>query len=245
MATDSPMGPHTAAIHAGQEPDPTTGAVMQPVYFTSTYRQPGVGTGWPYDYARTINPRAGRWSGRWRRSRVAWTRAASPRDVGHPGGAPAPEVRGSPHRLPERLRGTYRLFEGVYRKFGLDFSWVDTTDLDAIRRAFKPATKMLYVETPANPTLSVTDLRACARLAHARARAWWWTTRSSPGPADADRAGADLVIHSTTKYLNGHSDSVGGAVISTRTEDAETLAYLQNAVGRSCPPWTASSCCEA
>jgi cystathionine beta-lyase/cystathionine gamma-synthase len=233
MATDPPMGPHTAAIHAGQEPDPTTGAVMQPVYFTSTYRQPGVGTGWPYDYARTINP-----------TRRALERALAALEGGldarcFASGMSAIQavlllLKSNDHLVVSRnvYGGTYRLFEGVYRKFGLDFSWVDTTDLDAVRAAWKKNTRMLYVETPANPTLSVTDLRAVARLAHARgARLVVDNTFLSPVLQMPIALGADLVLHSTTKYLNGHSDSVGGAVISTRPEDAEQLAYLQNAVG--------------
>ena len=233
MATESPMGPHTAAIHAGQEPDPTTGAVMQPVYFTSTYRQPGVGTGWPYDYARTINP-----------TRRALERALAALEGGldarcFASGMSAIQavlllLKSGDHLVVSRnvYGGTYRLFEGVYRKFGLDFSWVDTTDLDAVRRAWKPSTKMLYVETPANPTLAVTDLRACARIAHSRAaRLVVDNTFLSPVLQMPIALGADIVLHSTTKFLNGHSDSVGGVAISTRTEDAETLAYLQNAVG--------------
>jgi cystathionine beta-lyase/cystathionine gamma-synthase len=225
MATDSPMGPHTAAIHAGQEPDPTTGAVMQPVYFTSTYRQPGVGTGWPYDYARTINPTRRAGAGALEGGLDARCFASGMSAIQ----AVLLLLQSGDHLVVSRnvYGGTYRLFEGVYRKFGLDFSWVDTTDMEAVRAAWKKTTRFLYVETPANPTLSVTDLRACARLAHARGARlvvdntflsrccrcrWRWRDPDPP----------------TTKYLNGHTRS--GAV-SPRTEDAETLATSSN--GRS------------
>src|SRR5580765_332328 len=151
----------TQAIHAGQIPDPTTGAVMQPIYQVSTYRQPALGAGWAYDYARTINP----------------TRSALERNLAAlEGGLEARcfasgmsaiaavmnLLRSGDHVVVSRnvYGGTYRLFEGLLRQFGLDFTWVDTSDLRAIERAVEPATTMLYIETPTNPVLGLTDLQA-------------------------------------------------------------------------------------
>jgi cystathionine beta-lyase/cystathionine gamma-synthase len=128
--------------------------------------------------------------------------------------------------------GTYRLFEGKLREFGLDFSWVDTTDLEAIRAAAKPETKMLFIETPTNPTLAVTDLRGAARICKKeRWRLVVDNTFMSPALQQPLELGADIVVHSTTKYINGHSDSVGGAVIVGKRKDVERLAWLQNSAG--------------
>ena len=223
----------TRSIHAGQEPDPTTGAVMQPVYFTSTYRQPGLGAGWKYDYARTINP-----------TREALERCLAALEEGREARAFASGMsavqavllllRGGDHVVVSRnvYGGTYRLFEGVYRQFGLDFTWVDTTDLDRVEDALRPSTRMLYIETPTNPTLELTDLAAAAELARRRdLTVVVDNTFMSPIFQQPLQLGAHLVVHSTTKYLNGHSDSVGGCVVSSRPQDAERLAWLQNAVG--------------
>ena len=223
----------TQAIHAGQVPDPTTGAVMQPIYQVSTYRQPGLGLGWVYDYARTINP----------------TRGALERNLAElEGGLEARcfasgmsaiaavmnLLRSGDHVVVSRnvYGGTYRLFEGLLRQFGLDFSWVDTSDLTAITKAIKPSTKMLYIETPTNPVLGLTDLAAAARIARkSKLRLVVDNTFMSPYFQRPIEFGADIVVHSTTKFINGHSDSVGGCVITTREADAQRIGWLQNSVG--------------
>ncbi len=226
-------GFHTRAIHQGQHPDPATGAVMPPIYQTSTYRQPGLGAGWPYDYARTINP----------------TRAALERCVaGLEGGLEARAfasgmsaitavmhlLKSGDHVVASRnvYGGTYRLFEGLLRSFGLDFTWVDTSDLAAVEAAVLHSTRMLYVETPTNPVLGLTDLRGAAKIAEERGLLFVVdNTFMSPYFQRPIEHGAHLVVHSTTKYLNGHSDSVGGAVVTTKPEHAQRIQWLQNSVG--------------
>jgi cystathionine gamma-lyase/cystathionine beta-lyase/cystathionine gamma-lyase/homocysteine desulfhydrase len=226
-------GRSTLAVHAGQQPDPTTGAVMQPIYQVATYQQPSLGGGWPFDYARTINP----------------TRSALERNLAElEGGLEARcfasgmsaitavlhLLKSGDHVVVSRnvYGGTYRLFEGLFRSFGLDFTWVDTSDLAAIERAFGSRTRMLYVETPTNPVLGITDLKAAAKIARKhRARLVVDNTFLSPHFQRPIEYGADIVVHSTTKYLNGHSDSVGGCAITTRKADAERMGWLQNSVG--------------
>jgi cystathionine gamma-lyase/cystathionine beta-lyase/cystathionine gamma-lyase/homocysteine desulfhydrase len=223
----------TRAIHAGQVPDPTTGAVMPPIYQVSTYRQPALGAGWVHDYARTINP----------------TRTALERNlVALEGGSQARcfasgmsaiaavmnLLRSGDHVVVSRnvYGGTYRLFEGLLRQFGLDFTWVDTSDLGAIERAIRPATKMLYIETPTNPVLGLTDLASASRISRKhKLRLVVDNTFMSPYFQQPIALGADIVVHSTTKYLNGHSDSVGGCVVTTRPADDERIGWLQNSVG--------------
>ena len=223
----------TKAIHHGQEPDPTTGAVMQPIYQTSTYRQPGLGAGWPYDYARTVNP----------------TRAAVDRNLaGLEGGLEARcfasgmsaitavlhLLKSGDHVVVSRnvYGGTYRLFEGLFRNFGLDFTWVDSSDLASVEAAIFHATRMLYVETPTNPVLDLTDLKGASDVASRFGLMLVVdNTFMSPYFQRPIEHGAHVVVHSTTKYLNGHSDSVGGCVITTRPEEAQRIAWLQNSVG--------------
>ncbi|HEX4825340.1 MAG TPA: PLP-dependent aspartate aminotransferase family protein [Candidatus Polarisedimenticolaceae bacterium] len=223
----------TKALHAGQVPDPATGAVMQPIYQTSTYRQPALGAGWRYDYARTINP----------------TREALERNLAALEGGLSARcfasgmsaisatmnlLRSGDHVVVSRnvYGGTYRLFEGLLRQFGLTFTWVDTTDLGTIERALTPATKMLYVETPTNPVLGITDLAGAAKIARRnKLRLVVDNTFMSPYFQRPIEYGVDIVVHSTTKYLNGHSDSVGGTVVTTSQADAERMGWLQNSVG--------------
>ncbi len=223
----------TLAIHGGQAPDPTTGAVMPPVYLTSTYRQPRMGEDWPYDYARTINP----------------TRRALERNLAVlEGGVDARAfasgmaaisavmhlLKSGDHVVVSQnvYGGTYRLFEGVLRQYGLEFSWVDTSDPATIEAAFRPTTRMLYVETPTNPTLQLTDLRkASAIAAERKALTVVDNTFMSPALQRPIDLGADIVVHSTTKYLNGHSDTVGGAAVLASKKLADRMAYLQNSVG--------------
>jgi cystathionine beta-lyase/cystathionine gamma-synthase len=223
----------TKAIHAGQVPDPTTGAVMPPIYQVSTYRQPGLGAGWTYDYARTINPTRGALE----RNLAALEGGLEARCFASGMSAIAAVMnllRSGDHVVVSRnvYGGTYRLFEGLLRQFGLLFTWVDTSDLAAIERAITPATKMLYVETPTNPVLGITDLAAASRIARKhKLRMVVDNTFMSPYFQQPIALGTDIVVHSTTKYLNGHSDSVGGCVVTTRPADAERIAWLQNSVG--------------
>lgn len=229
----------TQVVHGGQEPDPTTGAVMQPVYLTSTYRQPGFNEGWPFDYARTINP-----------TRLALERNLAILEGGlearcFASGMSAIHavlqlLKSGDHVIVSRnvYGGTYRLFEGLLRQFGLDFTWVDTRDLKALAAAVQPNTRMLYVETPTNPTLELTDLGRAAAIARKhRLRFVVDNTFMSPILQKPLDLGADIVVHSTTKYLNGHSDSIGGAVITTRKADAERIGWLQNSVGAILSPF--------
>ena len=223
----------TKAIHAGQVPDPATGAVMQPIYQVSTYRQPGLGAGWKYDYARTINPTRGALE----RNLAALEGGLEARCFASGMSAIAAVMnllKSGDHVVVSRnvYGGTYRLFEGLLRQFGLLFTWVDTSDLSAIEAAIRPATKMLYVETPTNPVLGLTDLAAAGRIARKhKLRLVVDNTFMSPYFQQPIALGADIVVHSTTKYLNGHSDSVGGCVVTTRPEDAQRIGWLQNTVG--------------
>jgi cystathionine beta-lyase/cystathionine gamma-synthase len=227
------VGFATRAIHAGQVPDPATGAVMPPIYQVSTYRQPGLGAGWVYDYARTINPTRGALE----RNLAALEGGSQARCFASGMSAIAAVMnllKSGDHVVVSRnvYGGTYRLFEGLLRQFGLLFTWVDTSDLGAIERAIGPATKMLYVETPTNPVLGLTDLAAASRIARRRKlRLVVDNTFMSPYFQQPISLGADLVVHSTTKYLNGHSDSVGGCVVTTRPEDGERIGWIQNSVG--------------
>lgn len=223
----------TLTIHGGQEPDPTTGAVMQPVYLTSTYRQPRPDGQWPYDYARTINP-----------TRRALERAMASLEGGidarcfASGMAAISTVMqllaAGDHVIVSRnvYGGTYRLFEGLLRDFGLEFTWADTSDLGEVSDAVRPETRMLFVETPTNPTLSLTDLKGASRIANKHRLLFVVdNTFMSPAFQRPVEHGAHLVVHSTTKYLNGHSDSVGGCVVATRKKEAERLAWLQKSGG--------------
>jgi cystathionine beta-lyase/cystathionine gamma-synthase len=220
-------------IHAGQEPDPTTGAVMQPVYLTSTYRQPGIGQQWPYSYGRTINP-----------TRRALERQLRELEDGHDAhafssgmaaiAAVVQLLESGDHVIATEnaYGGTRRLFEGLMTRFGIRFAWVDTSDPTRIAAAVREETRMLFVETPTNPTLALTDLKAAAAIAREhKLRLVVDNTFMTPYLQRPLDLGADIVVHSTTKYLNGHSDSIGGAVIARDPEDAERLGWIQRSVG--------------
>jgi cystathionine gamma-synthase len=225
----------TLSVHAGQEPDPTTGAVMTPIYQTSTFVQTGVGRHRGYEYARTGNP-----------TRTALEKCLAALENAAYGLAFASGMAAidailrllpaGTHILAgnDIYGGTYRLFERVLRPYGLDFSYVDTSDLEQVSRALKPYTRMLWVETPSNPLLGISDIKALAQVLHScNPEAWMvvdntFATPFLQRPLDL---GADLVVHSTTKYLGGHSDVVGGAVLTNQAELQERLAFLQNAVG--------------
>ena len=229
----------TICLHAGQEPDPSTGAIITPIYQTSTYVQDELGKHKGFEYARTQNP-----------TRMALERNLAAIERGAAGfafasgmaaiGAIATMLKAGDHVVvsDNTYGGTFRLFDKVLTRYQLSFSYVDTSDLDAVERAMTPATRMLFVETPSNPVMALTDLRAAADLAHRHdARLVVDNTFASPYNQRPIELGADLITHSTTKYLNGHSDSVGGIVIAVRDDDIEWLRFIQNAEGAILSPF--------
>jgi cystathionine beta-lyase/cystathionine gamma-synthase len=233
------MGFSTDCIHAGQEPEPHTGAVTIPIYQTSTYVQPELGRHKGYEYARTQNP----------------TRAALEANIaaiergkhGHcfASGMSAIDVvfrllKSGDHVVAgeNMYGGSYRLFSRVLEKFGLQFTYVDTSSVDAVKNAIRDNTKVVYLETPTNPMMTITDLAACSEVAHAHgALVVVDNTFCSPYLQRPIELGADIVLHSTTKFLNGHSDSVGGVVVSNSDQIAEQIGFLQNAVGAILSPF--------
>lgn len=227
------MGFSTDAIHAGQEPDPTTGAVTVPIYHTSTYAQESIGKNKGYEYARTSNP-----------TRFALERNLAVLEKGKLAFAFASGMaaitttmlllKSGDHVIvtDNVYGGTYRLFTQVLGDHGLDFTFVDTSDLDETRRAMKPNTRMLYIETPTNPMLTLTDLRYSAEFCKEMNLLMVVdNTFMSPYFQNPLKFGADLVIHSTTKYLNGHSDGIGGAVIVDNEDLGTRIGFLQNSIG--------------
>jgi len=232
----------TRAIHAGQEPDPLTGAVVPPVYQVSTFAQDGVGgLRGGYEYSRSGNPTRtaleeclASLEGGSRALAFASGLAAEDtllRTVGAPG---AHAVIGN-----DAYGGTYRLFARVAEPWGLEHTAVDLTDLDAVRRAIEPGrTRIVWTETPTNPLLTVVDIAALAAIAHeAGALLVVDNTFASPYLQQPLSLGADVVVHSTTKYLGGHSDVVGGALVVRDDELGDQLAYHQNAMGSVPGPW--------
>lgn len=229
----------TDCIHAGQEPEPETGAVTIPIYQTSTYVQPELGRHKGYEYARTKNPT---------RSALEANLAALERGrFGHcfASGMSATDtvlrlLKSGDHVVAgeNMYGGSYRLFSRVLEKFGLEFTYVDTSDVANLQSALKPNTRLVFLETPTNPMMTVTDLSACAEVAHAHgALVVVDNTFCSPYLQRPIELGADIVVHSTTKFLNGHSDSIGGVVVSNRDDIAEQIGFLQNAVGAILSPF--------
>lgn len=227
------MGFSTDAIHAGQIPDPTTGAVITPIYQTSTYAQEELGVSKGFDYGRTINP-----------TRVALEANIAALEKGKYGFAfgsgmaaitnIAALLNGGDHVIVSNnvYGGTFRFFDKIMKRFGLEFSWVDTSDEKNIRAAIKPNTKMLYVETPTNPMLTITDLQVVAALAKEhKLISVVDNTFMSPYFQTPLEFGVDIVLHSTTKYINGHSDVIGGVVVTSSEELKEKLKFLQNSIG--------------
>lgn len=223
----------TRAVHAGQLPDETSGAIMTPIYQTSTYVQTGLGRHKGFEYARTRNP-----------TRDALERNLAALEGGRHGfafasGLAATEavlhlLKAGDHVIAgENLYGgTHRLMTQVFQQLGLEFSFVDTRYPEKVAAAIRPNTKLIFVETPSNPMMRLTDLAAVAEIARDRAVLLAVdNTFATPIFQRPLELGADLVIHSTTKYLNGHSDMVGGAVVTNRDDLAERLAFLQNAAG--------------
>jgi cystathionine beta-lyase/cystathionine gamma-synthase len=233
------MGFSTDCIHAGQEPEPTTGAVSVPIFQTSTYVQPELGRHKGFEYARTQNP-----------TRFATEAALAALERGKHGhcfasGMSAIDtvfrlLKSGDHVIAgeNMYGGSYRLFSRVCEKFGLEFTYVDTSKLDEVKQAIRPATKIIYIETPTNPMMTITDIAACAELAHANgALVVVDNTFCSPYLQRPIELGADIVVHSTTKFLNGHSDSVGGVVVTNTDELAQQIGFLQNAVGAILSPF--------
>jgi cystathionine beta-lyase/cystathionine gamma-synthase len=227
------MGFATDCIHAGQWPDEKTGAVNTPIFQTSTYKQDGIGMHRGYEYARTANP-----------TREALERNVAALEGGRHGLAYSSGMAATDTIL--RLfkpgdevivtgnvyGGTYRLFEMILKNFGLVFHFIDTSNLDDVRAALNAKTRLVFLESPTNPVLRVTDIHKVADLAHAAgAVVCVDNTFMSPYLQNPLKLGADLVVHSTTKYLNGHSDMVGGVVVLNDDAMAQRLRFLQNAVG--------------
>jgi cystathionine beta-lyase/cystathionine gamma-synthase len=233
------MGFSTIAIHAGNEPDTATGAVSVPIYQTSTYAQDALGVHKGYEYARTQNPT---------RSALETNIAAlegAKFGYAFASGMAATDtvlklVKAGDHVIlgDNTYGGTFRLFNKVLSNYGIEFDLVDTTDAINLETAFKPNTKMVFVETPTNPVMSVTDLAAVSEISHAHgAKVVCDNTFMSPYLQRPLDFGVDIVVHSTTKYLNGHSDSVGGFVALNDEKDAEWIQFIQNAVGAILSPF--------
>jgi cystathionine gamma-lyase/cystathionine beta-lyase/cystathionine gamma-lyase/homocysteine desulfhydrase len=233
------MGISTDAIHKGVRPDPSTGAIMTPIYQTSTYAYDALGAGKGYDYARTINPT---------RSALEENLAALEGGVAAYAFASGMSAINTVTTLLKAgdhvvvsdnvYGGTYRLFANVLVDFGLTFSYVDTSRIEEIEGALRSQTRMIFVETPTNPIMSLTDLAAVAELARRRGIiSVVDNTFLTPCFQQPLKLGIDIVVHSTTKYLNGHSDSVGGAVILARDEHAERIKFVQKSAGAILSPF--------
>jgi len=232
------MGFATDAIHVGQEPDPATGAIVAPVYQTSTYVQEALGKNKGYDYARTAHP-----------NRRALERCVARLEGGltayvFTSGMAATDsvfrlLRPGDHVIVSEAvyGGVFRLTTQLLVHFGIEFSFVNTSCLDNVAQAIQPKTKMIYVETPTNPTMIVSDIAAISKLAKSRGLTLVVdNTFMSPYLQQPISLGADIVVHSMTKYLNGHSDAVGGAVVLTRQEDAERIYFVQRSAGAGLAP---------
>jgi len=231
----------TRVIHAGQQPDPSTGAIMTPIYATSTYVQESPGKHKGYDYSRSINP-----------TRLAYERCIADLESGSRGWAFASGLAAMATALDaldsgshivvsdDLYGGTFRLFEKVRRRSAnLDFTFVDLTDASRLEKSIKPNTRMVWIETPSNPLLKLIDIEAIAKIARERKiLSVSDNTFASPWLQRPIESGFDMVIHSATKYLNGHSDMVGGViVVGENKELADRIAFLQNAVGAIAGPF--------
>jgi cystathionine gamma-lyase/cystathionine beta-lyase/cystathionine gamma-lyase/homocysteine desulfhydrase len=233
------MGFATIAIHAGQEPDAATGAVSVPIYQTSTYAQEGLGRNKGYEYARTQNP----------------TRTAVERNVAALEGArfgfafasgmaaidaTLRLVKAGEHVIvsDNTYGGTARLFTSILANYNVEFTFVDTSDVLNVEAAIKQNTRMVFIETPTNPVMIVTDLKAVSEVAHRTgARVVCDNTFMSPYLQRPLEFGVDIVVHSTTKYLNGHSDGIGGMVVLNHEDDAGWIAFVQNSAGAILSPF--------
>jgi len=233
------MGFATTAIHTGSEPDEATGAVTVPIYQTSTYAQDALGKNKGYEYARTQNP-----------TRSAVERNIAAIEGGRFGFAFASGmaaidatlrlVKGGEHVIvsDNTYGGTARLFNRILANYNLTFDYVDTSDPLNVEAAIKPNTKMVFIETPTNPVMILTDLKEVSEIAHrAGARVVCDNTFMSPYLQRPLEFGVDIVVHSTTKYLNGHSDGVGGIVVLNDEEDADWIGFVQNSAGAILSPF--------
>jgi cystathionine gamma-lyase len=229
----------TRAIHAGQRPDPTTGAIMTPVYQTSTYVQPELGRHLGYEYARTHNP-----------TREALEGNVASLEEGRHGlafasGLAALDTVAKLFSAGDHIvsgegvyGGSYRLFDRVFSRLGIEFTFVDSGDLEQIEQALRPNTRLVHIETPTNPMMRLTDVAAAAEIAHrGGALLSVDNTFASPYNQRPLTLGADIVLHSTTKYLNGHSDMIGGLLVVEDDDLHERLRFLQNAAGGVPGPW--------
>jgi cystathionine gamma-lyase len=223
----------TKAIHAGQEPDPSTGAVMTPIYQTSTYAQAGLGENKGFEYSRTDNP-----------TRSALQECMAALEGGTYGLAFASGMAAETAILSllsagdhivscdDLYGGSYRLFERVMRRYNVETSYVSAGDLAAYEKAIRPNTKMVWLETPTNPLLRLIDIQAVAEIAHRhKLMVVVDNTFASPYFQQPLKLGADIVVHSTTKYINGHSDIIGGALVLNDQEAYEAIKFYQNAAG--------------
>ena len=222
----------TRAIHAGQEPDPATGATIVPIYQTSTYTQDAVGQHKGFDYSRTINP-----------TRLALERQLAALEDAQYGIAFSSGMAATSAVLgmlsagdhvvvtDDMYGGTYRLFSRVLERYGLQFSYVDMTNADLVRSAIRPNTKMLWLETPTNPLLKLIDIRGVCDLAPGGVIVAVDNTFATPYFQLPLALGANIVVYSTTKYIGGHSDVIGGAVLTNDREHSDAIRFIQNAAG--------------
>ncbi len=237
------MGFRTDAIHAGQEPDPTTGAVSVPIYQTSTFVQEGIGKHKGYEYGRTQNPT---------RNALEDCMTALEGGVGSCAFASGMAAETAVTQLLLQAGdhaictnnvygGTFRLFDSIVRHYGVEFSYRDTSNIGNLRQAMRPNTRMVFVETPTNPLMTLTNIEAVAEITRneANCRLVVDNTFMSPYLQRPLALGADIVLHSTTKFLNGHSDSIGGVVTMADEEDSERLHFIQNAAGAIMAPFEA------
>lgn len=223
----------TRAIHAGQEADPSTGATIVPIFQTSTYTQQGIGQHKGFEYSRTGNPT--------RKSLETCIAALEGGDYGlaFASGTAAADcvmklLNPGDHVVcaDDVYGGTYRLFQLVLKRYGIEYAWIDMTNIENVKKAIKPNTKMVWIETPTNPLLNLVDIAAVADVAKkAGAVTVVDNTFASPYLQSPMELGADIVVHSTTKYVGGHSDVVGGAVVLSDEKMYQTIKYHQNAVG--------------
>jgi cystathionine beta-lyase/cystathionine gamma-synthase len=239
MKKNRQLGFATRAIHDGQEPDPLTGAVNVPIYLSSTYVQQGIGENKGYEYSRVSNPT---------RTRLEENLASLEGGLAAPVfasgmaaiNAVATLLKAGDHVVcgNDLYGGTPRLFNQVLTRYGLEFSYVDTTDTENVEHAIRKNTRMVYVETPTNPLMGLSDLAAISQICR-RKKAEFVVdnTFMSPYFQQPLALGADMVIHSTTKFLNGHSDGLGGVVVCSNPEQAEKLAFLQKAAGAILSPF--------
>jgi len=230
----------TKAIHVGQEPDPSTGAVTVPIFATSTYVQEELGKHKGYEYARVSNPTRTRLE-----QNLAALEGGPSAHVFSSGMAAVTAVTQCYLKQGDHLicghnvyGGVPRLFDQVLSKYGLEFSYVDTSDLAAVKKAMRRNTRLVWIETPTNPLMVLTDIREVAKIAHAgSAELVVDNTFMSPYFQRPLALGADMVMHSTTKFLNGHSDGLGGVIVGSKPHHAEKLAFMQKAAGAILSPF--------